>query len=475
MPGFYLFDCFALTVNQLSFDSEKIMDLSPEEVFDLSLLRARELMGPEKFNSWLSNASFRSFSNGVFTISLDSRIRVNFVSHNYKDKLEDLLREISGDDSVSAHFTDEPVTLSLGKFSSNGGSRHELFSNYLRPGYIFDRFVEGPNNRLAYAASCSVAYELGHSSTNPLFIYGGVGLGKTHLVQAIAHHIKDNNPEKIFSYISSEEFTTRFIRALDPGLKKENRSSREVEKFKEKFRRCHCLIMDDVQFLARKEETQNQFFHIFNELYLQGRQIVLTSDRPPHEIEPLEERLISRFQSGMVVDIKPPVLETRIAILNQRLRDENISVDEKVKFYIAETVNANVRQLEGVVNLLAANLRIQNLSLTLENVKPIISEYLGAASRRLNPVTITSSVGDFFNTNPELLKGKKRKREILVPRQVSMYLIRDLTDLPLEEIGFFFGRDHSTVLNAIKRIKGMMESDSAFKRKVMDIRDDLLN
>lgn len=453
------------------------MDLSPEEVFDHCLFQARELMGPEKFNSWLSNATFSSFSNGVFTISLDSSIRVNFVSHNYKDKLEELLREISGDDSVTARFTDEPVTLSLGKLSSSSspGSRHELFSNFLRPSYVFERFVEGPNNRLAYAASCSVAYELGHTSTNPLFIYGGVGLGKTHLVQAIAHHIKDNYPDKIFSYISSEEFTTRFIRALDPGLKKENRSSREVEKFKDKFRRCHCLIMDDVQFLARKEETQNQFFHIFNELYLQGRQIVLTSDRPPHEIEPLEERLISRFQSGMVVDIKPPVLETRIAILNQKLKDENIPVDDKVKFYIAETVNANVRQLEGVVNLLVANLRIQNLALSLENVKPIISEYLGAASRRLNPTTITSTVGDFFNTNPELLKGKKRKREILVPRQVSMFLIRDLTELPLEEIGFFFGRDHSTVLNAIKRVKAMMESDSAFRRKVLDIRDDLLN
>jgi len=450
------------------------MDFSPEDVFDLCLERARGLMGSEKYNSWLSNASFRSFSGGVFTIGLDSEIRVNFVSHNYKEKIEELLRELSGDESVSVVFTDKPVTLSLGKFSSDS-LRHELFSNFLRPGYVFDRFVEGPNNRLAYATAYSVAYEMGHSSTNPLFIYGGVGLGKTHLVQAIAHHVKDNYPDKVFSYISSEEFTTRFIRALDPSRNTERSSVRELEKFKDKFRKCHYIIMDDVQTLAGKEGTQNLFFQLFNELYLQGRQIVLTSDRPPHEIEPLEERLVSRFQSGMVVDIKPPMLETRIAILNQKLRDENIRLDDKVIFYIAETVKANVRQLEGVVNLLAANLRIQNTVLDFDNVRSIIGEYLGAASRRLNPGTITSSVGDSFSVNPDALKGKMRKREILVPRQVSMYLIRDLTDLPLEEIGYFFGRDHSPVLNAIKRVKGLMEKDSTFKRKVLDIRDSLLN
>ncbi len=443
------------------------MHFHPEDVFDLCLERAKKLMGSAKYNSWLSNASFRSFNDGVFTIGLDSEIRANFVTHNYKDNLEELLREVTGDQSVTVLFTHAPETLSIGRV--NNSSRHESFSNYLKDDYVFDRFVQGPNNRLAFATAHSVAYEMGHSSTNPLFIYGGVGLGKTHLLQAIAHHIKQHHPDKTFCYISSEEFLTSYVRALNPN---KNRS-RDMEIFKDRFRNSHYLIMDDVQFLAGKESTQDLFFHLFNDLYLRGRQIILTSDRPPHEIEPLEERLVSRFQSGMVVDIKPPELETRIAILNQKLKDENIILHKDIVFYLAETVKANVRQLQGAVHLLAANIRIQNMDLSLENVRSIITEYLGASSRRMNPATITSAVGDFFGVNPNALKGKLRKREILIPRQVSMFLIREKTNLSLEEIGAFFGRDHSTVLNAIKRVNGMILADSYFKRKILDIKESL--
>ncbi|MCD4707791.1 MAG: chromosomal replication initiator protein DnaA [Candidatus Sabulitectum sp.] len=440
----------------------------PEDVFDLCLDRAKKLMGSEKYNSWLSNACFRSFNDGVFTIGLDSEIRVNFVTHNYKTNLEELLREVSGDPEVSVVFTHLPETLSLGKVSNS--SRHELFSNFLKSGYVFDRFIQGPNNRLAFATAYSVACEMGHSSSNPLFIYGGVGLGKTHLIQAIAHHVKTHHPNKTFCYISSEEFLTMFLRAMIPN----KNNFMEMENFKDKFRNSHYLIMDDVQFLSNKETTQDLFFHLFNDLYLRGRQIIVTSDRPPHELEPLAERLISRFQSGMVVDIKPPMLETRLAILNQKLRDENIHLDNDVVFYLAETVKSNVRQLEGAVNLLAANIRIQNFVPTIDNVRSIITEYLGSSSRRLNPSSITSIVGEYFGINPNALKGKKRKREILIPRQVSMFLLRDLTNLSLEEIGDFFDRDHSTVLNAIKRVNCMISEDSFFKRKILDIRESLL-
>lgn len=444
------------------------MRFLPEDVFDLCLDRAKKLMGPEIFNSWLSNASFRSFVDGVFTVGLDSEIRANFVTQHYKENLEDLLREVTGDPDVSVFFTHIPDTLSLGKM--NNSPRHELFSNFLKPGYVFDRFIQGPNNRMAFATAQAVAYEMGHSSANPLFIYGGVGLGKTHLIQAIAHHIKDHQLDKRFTYISSEEFLTSYVRALNPNKNRVH----SMELFNDRFRNSHYLIMDDVQFLAGKEGTQDVFFHLFNDLYLRGRQIILTSDRPPHEIEPLEERLISRFQSGMVVDIKPPILETRLAILNQKLKDENIILDKEIVFYLAETVKSNVRQLEGAVNLLAANIRIQNVVLSIENVRSIITEYLGASSRRLNPTLITSTVGDFFNVNPNSLKSKKRKREILVPRQVSMFLIRDLTNLSLDDIGSFFGRDHSTVLNAIKRVNVLMSENPFFKRKIFDIRESLL-
>ncbi len=445
------------------------MGFLPEDILNLCLDRAKKLMGSELYNSWLSNASFRSFSNGVFTVGLDSEIRANFVSHNYKDKIEELLREVTNDNSVTVVFTHVPEILSIGKVGNS--SRNDTFSNFLKPSYVFSRFVQGRNNNLAFAVAKAIAHEMGYSSANPFFIYGGVGLGKTHLVQAIAHHVKKEQPDKTFCYISSEEFVNGFVNALDPN----NNPRKKMETFKNRFRNTHYLIMDDVQFLAGKEGTQDLFFHLFNELYLRGRQIVLTSDRPPHEIEPLEERLISRFQSGMVVDIKPPELETRIAILKQKLSDENINLNYDIIYYLAETVKSNVRQLEGVVNILAANIRIQNMEMSLENVQSIITEYLGAFSKRLNPSLITKTVGEYFNVNPTALKGKQRKREILIPRQIAMYLLRDLTKLSLDEIGAYFGRDHSTVLNAIKRVKTLMQKDSIFKNKITDLKHKLMN
>lgn len=451
------------------------MVFSPEEAFDLCLERARELMGVEKFNSWLANASFRGFKDNVFTIGLDSEIRVNFVSQHYKNKLEELMREITDNEVISLVFTDKPVTLNLGRFSSGFSARDQLFDNFLYPDYVFSRFISGPTNELAHASAVAVAHNLGHSTQNPLFIYGGVGLGKTHLVQAIAHYVRDNKPGETIAYISSSQFTSDYIRALDPSSSFEHSSARQMEKFKDRFRKCDYLIMEDVQFLAGKDGTQEQFFQIFNELYLMGKQIVLTSDRHPNEIEPLEERLVSRFQSGMLADIKPPKFETRKAILHQKLRDENIRLESGIVDYIAENVTLNVRQLEGVVNLLAANMRIQSIQPTIENVKNLVKEYLGSASRRLNPASITSVTADVFGVNKEALKGKKRKREILVPRQVAMFLIRDLTELPLEEIGDYFGRDHSTVVNSIKRVKILMDQDASFKRQVEEVKRSLDN
>lgn len=449
------------------------MHYSPEDAFDLCLERARELMGVEKFNSWLANASFRTFRNDVFTIGLDSDIRVNFVSQHYKGKLEELLREITGNDKITIVFTDKPETLNIGSVSSS--SRDLLFDNFLYPEYVFSRFISGPNNELAHASAVAVAHNLGHSTQNPLFIYGGVGLGKTHLVQAIAHYVRDNKPGESFAYISSSQFTSDFIRALDPSSSFEHSSARQMDKFKDRFRKCDYLIMEDVQFLAGRDGTQEQFFQIFNELYLMGKQIVLTSDRHPNEIEPLEERLVSRFQSGMLADIKPPRFETRRAILNQKLRDENIRIDSSVVDYIAENVTSNVRQLEGVVNIIAANMRIQNIAPSIENVRVLVKDFLGSASRRLNPASITSVTAEIFGVNKDALKGKKRKREILIPRQVAMYLIRELTDLPLEEVGDFFSRDHSTVVNAVKRVNVLLEQDPAFKRRVEEIKRSLEN
>lgn len=441
------------------------MSLLPEEFFDICMLETKELMGAE-YNSWFSTATFRSYANNTFIIGLDSKIRVDFVNHNYKIKIEEILQRLMGSEQISVSFTCDPETLRINGLSN----RNNVFSYFLKAEYTFENYIPGPNSNLAYFYAQSVANEMGHSSSNPLFIYGGVGLGKTHLIQGIANHIKDHHKEKTFCYSSSQEFFSNYVSVLAS----QKNVAREMETFKNKYRNVDYLIMDDIQFMAGKEGNQNVFFDIFNDLYLRGRQIILTSDRPPHEIEPLEERLVSRFQSGMVVDIKKPILETRVAILKQKFKHLNLPIEDRLILYIAETVNSNVRVLQGAANLIAANSKIQNIELSLEKIKAIIKEYLGASSKRLNPTTITSAVADFFNINPNSLKGKKRNREILVPRQIAIFLIRELTDKSLEEIGDFFERDHSTVLNSIKRVKTLIEENSAIKRNILDIRENLV-
>ncbi len=441
------------------------MSLLPEEFFDICMLETKELMGAE-YNSWFSTASYRSFVNNNFIIGLDSKIRVDFVNHNYKSKIEDILQRLMANEQISVSFTCDPETLKINGLSR----RNNVFSYFIKPEYTFENYIPGPNSNLAYTFAQSVANEMGMSSSNPLFIYGGVGLGKTHLIQAIANHIKKNYKEKSYCYSSSQEFFSNYVSVLAS----QKNVAREMESFKNKYRNVDYLIMDDIQFMAGKEGNQNVFFDIFNDLFLRGRQIILTSDRPPHEIEPLEERLVSRFQSGMVVDIKKPIYETRVAILKRKFKQLNLPIEERFILYIAETVNSNVRVLQGAANLIAANSKVQNIELSLEKIKEIIKEYLGATSKRLNSTIITSSVADFYDINPTSLKGKKRNRDILIPRQIAMFLIRELTDKSLEEIGDFFDRDHSTVLNSIKRVKSLIEENKTIKRNILDIRENLI-
>jgi len=441
------------------------MSLLPEEFFDICMLETKELMGAE-YNSWFSTASFRSFANNNFVIGLDSKIRVDFVNHNYKIKIENILQRLMANEEISVSFTCDPETLKINGLSR----RNNVFSYFLKTEYTFENYIPGPNSNLAYHYAQSVANAMGRSSSNPLFIYGGVGLGKTHLIQGIANHLKKYHKEKSFCYSSSQEFFSNYVNVLAS----QKNVAREMETFKNKYRNVDYLIMDDIQFMAGKEGNQNIFFDIFNDLYLRGRQIILTSDRPPHEIERLAERLVSRFQSGIIVDIKKPQYDTRVAILKRKFKQLNLPIEDRFIFYIAETVNSNVRVLQGAANLIAANSKVQNIELSLEKIKEIIKEYLGATSKRLNSTIITSSVADFFDINPTSLKGKKRHREILVPRQIAMFLIRELTDKSLEEIGDFFGRDHSTVLNSIKRVKNLMEENTTIKRNILDIRENLI-
>ena len=415
-------------------------------------------MGLDIYNSWLAGSRFVSYEYNTFTVAFKDEFSAGFVSAHYSEKLRSLLSELL--DCPDLHF--RAISIAPRNIPTR---RESILPTMLRPSYTFERFIVDDNNRLAYATALSAAKNMGSDIANPLFIYGGVGLGKTHLIQAVAHYVSTHRPDLVCCYISSEEFVNQLVYAI---------TNKRMEEFERRFRDVHYLLMDDVQFLGGKEGSERKLFHIFNNLYLQGRQIVLTSDRPPHEIEPLEERLVSRFQSGIVADIKPPMLETRVAILTQITRERSISIDEDTMYFIADTVKSNIRQLEAMINLLAVRSQIQNISITRDLVRNIIAESLGAGKRHLNPGSITGAVAEAFSINPALIRGKQRKREILIPRQVSMMLIRELTDTPLTEIGrFFTGRDHSTVLNSIARIKEILSENPSLKRKVQDVRDNL--
>jgi chromosomal replication initiator protein len=443
-----------------------LTDADCRSLWSRCLSSARERLEPSTYHSWLAPAVFDRLDGDRFVVVFPNEFTAKFARAHFRIMLEELLREYADLENISLVCTASRETPDAGSATSGGAPRASRQPYmYLRPGYTFENFVQGPSNELAYAGALSVAREEGISRYNPLFIYGGVGLGKTHLMQAIAHYVRDNQPSRTFCYVSSEEFLRQFIQAIE-------RSS--MSDFHNRYRDIDFLLMDDVQFLAGKEGTQEELFHRFNDLYQYGKQIVLTSDRPPHEIEPLEERLVSRFQSGLVADIQPPQYETRLAILKMKVRDEGQVIPLEVLDFIASSIRNNVRQLEGIVHLLAATSRVQGRSIDMDLAKKVINDFLGTQYRKLSPSTITAAVAEYFSMPPARLRGKLRKREILVPRQVSMYLIRELTDTSLSEIGAFFdGRDHSTVLNSIERINLLCEEDASLKRKVAEIRKKL--
>jgi len=442
--------------------------LNPGELWEACLARASETLDPTAFSSWLEKSVFEELDAGRLTILFPNNFVAGHAKARFGEMLERILREIAGRADLTLNFVGPPAGP-----AQEGASEPDAplprgpapGTDYLRPGYTFERFVAGPNNQLAYAGALAVTHDGSNSSYNPLFIYGGVGLGKTHLIQAIAHRISQEKVPRTYRYLSAERFLQQYITALERG---------EVVLFRNKYLNVDFLLMDDIQFLKGKERTQEEFFHRFNEFYQNGKQIVITSDRPPHELEDIEERLVSRFQSGLVADIQPPEYETRLAILHMLAKDEKIDVREGVLDYIATSIRKNVRQLSGVVHRLAAYSRLTGEVISMEMAQKEITSSLGNIASRITAGSIAALVSQSFGVTPNQLKGKQRKREILVPRQVAMYLMRELTTLSLNEIGqFFSGRDHSTVLNSIERISHLMSADAGLQRRVDDLRREM--
>lgn len=331
-------------------------------------------------------------------------------------------------------------------------------SQPLNPKYTFDTFVTGASNRLAEAASLAVS-EAPARAYNPLLIYGGVGLGKTHLMQAIAHQVLEHKDKYEVCYISSETFTNEFIDAIRDGA---------TVKFRNRYRHVDVLLVDDIQFMAGKETTQEEFFHTFNTLHEANKQIVLSSDRPPKEIPTLEERLRSRFEWGLISDIQTPDLETRVAILRKKAQIEGLSIPNEVMNFIGESIDTNIRELEGALIRLIAQASLSDREIDLELAQNILQDII--PNRRPKRVTIDGImevVADEYGLTVETLNSRKRTRAIAFPRQIAMYLARTMTDHSLPEIGKAFGgRDHSTVIHAVDKITEQINEDDVLKQKV---------
>ncbi len=334
--------------------------------------------------------------------------------------------------------------------------------SYLNPTYTFDNYVEGDCNRLARNAGFAVASRPGVTSFNPLMIYGGVGLGKTHLVQAIGNFIKNNNQDKFVLYVTSEKFTNQFLNAIRTD---------GIRDFTSFYMQVDVLVIDDVQFLQKKEKTQEIFFHIFNHLHQSGKQIIMTSDRSPRALDGLEDRLLSRFKWGLTTDLQTPDLETRIAIIQKKLQAEGVYIDDGVIEYLAHSINTNVRELEGVVVSLMAQASLNRREIDLDLAKATLRNIVVNDEKEINIDTVQELVADFYNTTIADMKSKSRKREIVYPRQVAMYLAKELTELSLKSIGYHFGgRDHSTVIHAIQLINDLLKENPETKEQVAKLK-----
>ncbi len=338
------------------------------------------------------------------------------------------------------------------------GLKNAEVDNQLNDSYTFDRFIEGECNRLARSAAHSIATDPGETSFNPFLVYGGVGLGKTHLIQAIGNHVAARDASKTVFYVSSERFTTEFVQSIQEN---------QIGEFSTFYRQVDVLIVDDVQFFGGKEKTQEEFFHIFNALRQAGNQIVLSADRPPREIDGLEERLLSRFQWGLSADLKPPGLDTRISILRRKAEDDGIDLDDDVVEFIAQSIESNIRELEGALIRLLAHATLHQLDITLDLAKEVLHDLFQERAATLTVDDIQRIVCEHLGISQEKMRGKTRKRDVTRARQIAMYFTKKHTQHSLKDIGLHFGgRDHSTVIHANNAVEDRMADDESFRDTV---------
>jgi chromosomal replication initiator protein len=462
------------------------MELTATDLWTRVLDSARSGMPEQSYRTWLSGTGASTLTDGELVVEAPSQFHVEWIEDKYGPLLGELTRRVVGRplrlvfrssrlspaavpamDLSSASVDSAPPSVSVPATTAASRSAQPSAAPSvpraaygLNERYTFDRFVVGSNNQLA-AAACRAVAENPARIYNPLFLYGGVGLGKTHLMHAIGMTILEHEPNSRIAYVSSEQFTNQLVTSIQDG---------SMAEFRRRYRQMDLLLVDDVHFLAGKERTQEEFFHTFNALYDAQKQIILTSDRPPKELPGLEERMVSRFEWGLVADIKPPDYETRVAILRKKAADDRIVMDDEVIDYIAHSCTSSVRELEGAVIKLLAFSSLTNQEITTSLARTALSGVLRDDRNersRLTPEAIRDTVARRWKVRNDALISKRRTKDLTVPRQVAMYLIKELLGTPLVQIGEVFGgRDHSTVIHSIRKVELDMEADPIFRREV---------
>ena len=410
------------------------------------------------YENWLLTLSVHSVQDNTIIVAVeDSKATmIEFIKNKYGQFLQTAIEELF-DQKFELKYV---AASNVQKETVSSKPKNESYNN-LNPKYTFDTFVIGSNNNLAHAAALAVA-DSPAEVYNPLFIYGGVGLGKTHLMHSVAHYILENNPEARVMYVTSEKFTTELIQSI------RNKTTME---FKDKYRNIDVLLIDDIQFISGKESTQEEFFHTFNALHEAKKQIIISSDRPPKEIKTLEERLLSRFEWGIIADIQSPDYETRMAILNKKTEADGIALEPSILEYIAANVKSNIRELEGSLNKLIALSRLKKKEITMELAMEAIQDYVSAdAGHTVTPSYIVDIVADHFSLTPQEIYSKNRSNKIAYPRQIAMYMCRRYLNMSLVDIGKAIGgKDHTTVMHALKKIEDDIAKNDASLQNVLDV------
>jgi len=452
--------------------------LTPERVWLNCLKIIKNSVSPMAYSTWFLPIKPIDCQNNTLKVELPGNFHWEWIEEHYKSLITKALKSAAGEEAkleyvIVNDFEQESeqgknITTPLAVQKQNGSLSAqqkpvEKFNTSLNTKYTFDNFIKGEGNQLARAAAGAISENPGGTAFNPFFVYGGVGLGKTHLIQAIGNEILNKLPGKKIIYLSSDQFTVEFLDAI------QNNKANEFSAF---YRSMDVLILDDIQFLIHKEKTQEYFFNIFNTLHQSGKQIILSSDKAPKDLKGMDERLISRFHWGLQADIQPPDFETRIAILSKKANDFGIVISNEILEYIATNITSNIRELEGCLIKLLANISLNSKEITLDLVKKSVREISTSKKINIGIDIITKITCEFLNVEENKVRDKTRKQEVVLARQLSMYLSKELTKSSLKTIGLHFGgRDHSTVIHACSAIDLLLQSDKSFKENVLSIKN----